>query len=365
MRLRDEGMVATERYRVGVLGATGIVGQRLVQRLARHPWFEVAALAASDRSAGKPYGEVVRWSLSADPPPEIVARTVRSCRVEELLDCDLVVSGLGATIAREIESECVRSGLVVVSNSSAHRQAPDVPLLVPEVNADHLSLLPGQRRRTGGGYIVTNPNCSVTGLVLAIAPLHRAFRVRRLVVVTLQAVSGAGLEGPRSLEMLDNVLPFIAGEEEKIEAELGKILGVPEDGTIRPADIRVSAHCHRVSTLEGHLEAVSVELEHPATPEEAALVLRDFTGDVRDLGLPTSPEQPVLVRSEPDRPQPRLDREAGGGMSVVVGRLRRCPVLTLRLELLSHNTVRGAAGATLLNAELLVAKGLVPRRASR
>ena len=352
-------------YKVGILGATGMVGQRMVERLHHHPWFELTSLCASERSAGKRYGDAVRWTLSSDPPDEVCDRIVRECRPEDLDDCDLLLSGLDASVAWEVETECARVGLAVVSNSSAHRPSADVPLLVPEVNADHLVLLELQKRRTGGGFIVTNPNCSVTGLVLSLAPLHRRFGVRRVVVSTLQAVSGAGLEGPRALDLVDNVLPFIAGEEEKIQSEMAKILGRAGRGGVESASIAVSAHCHRVGTLDGHLEAVSVELERAASPAEAEDALRTFTGDVGGLGLPSAPARPIVVRTEPDRPQPRLDRDAGGGMSVVVGRLRPCPVLTLRMAVLSHNTVRGAAGGTVLNAELLVARQLVPRRASR
>lgn len=347
------------RYAIGILGATGLVGQRLVERLNGHPWFTITALAASDRSAGRPYGACVRWMLGEDPPASVAAHVVRPCRPQELQDCRVVISGLDARVAAEIEAEFAGAGFAVISNSSAHRMHADVPLLVPEVNAGHLRLLEGQRRRTGGGFIVTNPNCSVTGLTLAIAPLHRAFGVRRLVVSTMQALSGAGLEGPRGTEVLDNVLPYIPGEEEKIEAELCKILGEVGEGAIRPADVGVSAHCHRVGTLDGHLEAVSVELTRPAGPLEAAAVLRAFEGDTAGLGLPSSPERPVVVRDEPDRPQPRLDRDSGGGMSAVVGRLRPCPVLGLRFVVLSHNTIRGAAGGAILNAELLASRGLL------
>ncbi len=352
-------------YRVGILGATGMVGQRLVQRLACHPWFEIVALCASERSQDRPYGEAVRWRVSADPPPSIAVMRVLGTNLRALERCDLVVSGLDASIARELEMECAHAGLAVVSNSSAHRQGADVPLLVPEVNASHLSLLNAQRRRTGGGYVVTNPNCSVTGLVLALTPLQRAFGVRRVVVATLQAVSGAGLDGPRALDLIDNVIPYIAGEEEKIEQELSKLWGTADSARVVPADVAVSAHCHRVATLDGHLESVSVELGTPATPEEARVAIRDFAGDVAGMGLPSAPARPLLVRDEPDRPQPRADRDEGAGMSVVVGRIRTCPVLTLRLTLLSHNTVRGAAGATVLNAELLAARDLLPRRSAR
>jgi len=343
-----------ERWRVGILGATGLVGQRLVERLAGHPWFAIEVLAASDRSAGRPYAKAARWVLGDDPPAEVRGTVVRLCTPEDLSGCDLVLSGLEAGIAADLEPALARAGLPVISNSSAHRTDPEVPVLVPEVNAAHLALVESQRARLGGpGFIVTNPNCSTTGLALALAPLHRAFGIRRCVVATLQALSGAGLEGPRGLDTVDNVIPFILGEEEKMERELAKILGAP---------IAVSAHCHRIPTLDGHLEAVSVELERAVSPAEAAAALREFEGDVAGLGLPTAPVRPIVVRDEPDRPQPRLDRNAGGGMSVTVGRIRPCPVFTLRFVLLSHNAVRGAAGGTVLNAELLAARGLLARR---
>jgi aspartate-semialdehyde dehydrogenase len=351
-----------DRFRVGILGATGLVGQRLIERLADHPWLSLHALAASERSAGRPFREAARWSISPDPPLPYADWTVRRCDARDLAECDLLLSGLDTAAAREIEHALVAAGKAVVSNSSVHRMDPDVPLLVPEVNASHLDLLDAQVRRTGGGYVVTNPNCTVTGLAMALAPLERAFGVRRVVVSTMQAVSGAGLDGPRALEAIDNVVPFIPGEEEKVEAELPKILGRFDAGALRPAGLVVSAHCHRVPTIDGHLEAVSVELARPATPEEAVEAMRAFRGEAAGLSLPSAPEAPVVVRDEPDRPQPRLDRHTGGGMCAVVGRVRRCPVLTLRFEVLSHNTVRGAAGGTLLNAELLVARQRIPAR---
>jgi aspartate-semialdehyde dehydrogenase len=350
------------RYAVGILGATGLVGQRLLERLAAHPWFEPVVLGASDRSVGRPYAEAARWMLGGAPPRDAATRVVRPCEPAAFAECDLVLSGLDARVARDIEAEFVRAGHAVVSNSSAFRMDEDVPLLVPEVNAGHLSLLERQRARTGGGFVVTNPNCSVTGLAVALAPLHRAFGVRRAFVATMQALSGAGLEGPRGLEALDNVIPYIAGEEEKMERELGKILGGVEAGRALPAPLTLAAHCHRVPTLDGHLEAVSVELERRASPEQAAEAMRAFRGDTEGRGLPSAPDAPIVVRDEPDRPQTRLDRDTGGGMAVVVGRLRPCPVTTLRFVVLSHNTVRGAAGGTLLNAELLAACGLLRRR---
>ena len=351
-----------DRSKVGVLGATGLVGQRLVQRLASHPWFELVALGASERSAGRQYADAARWTLAEDPPEAAAGMRVVRCRPAELDACDLVFSALDARHAREIEPSFAEAGFAVVSNSSAFRMEEDVPLLVPEVNGDQLSLLEHQRSRTGGGYVVTNPNCSTAGLALAAAPLHRAFGIRRLVVTTLQAVSGAGVDGPSALELTDNVLPYIPGEEHKLECELSKILGSVDGGRLKPDGVVVSAHCHRVGVLDGHLEAVSMELERSVAPEEAAESLRGFRGESEARELPSSAARPIVVREEPDRPQPRLDRSTGDGMSVVVGRIRPCPVLGLKMELLSHNTVRGAAGGTLLNAELLAARGLVPRR---
>jgi len=351
-----------EQYKVGILGATGLVGQRLVERIVGHPWFNLAAVAASERSVGRPYAKACGWALSQDPPAAAAGMTVRSCRPEELEDCDLVLSALDAEVAREVEPRFAGAGFAVVSNSSAFRNRPEVPLLIPEVNGHHADLLAVAGGRGPAGYIVTNPNCSVTGLAMALAPLHLTFGVRRAVVATMQAVSGAGSEGPRAIELVDNIVPYVAGEEEKFEPELCKILGEPGEGRVTPATIRISAHCHRVPTLDGHLEAVSLELEREPGAGEALEALEGFRGRVADLALPSAPERPIQVRREADRPQPRLDRDAGGGMIVVVGRVRPCSALGLKLVLLSHNTVRGAAGGTLLNAELLAAKGLLPRR---
>ena len=350
------------RYKAGILGATGVVGQRLIERLVDHPWFEIAALSASERSAGRRYGDVTRWRLSGAPPRHVSSMLVRRPEPTEFDDCDLVFSALETRVALELEPLFAAAGLVVVSNSSAFRQADDVPLLVPEVNAAHLALIERQRRRTGAGFIVTNPNCSVTGLALAVAPLHREFGLRRIVVTTLQAISGAGADGPRALDLTDNVLPYIPGEEEKLESELSKILGVMGETRVERLELDVSAHCHRVPVLDGHLEAVSLELATPVEPALAAEILGNYAGDVAELDLPSSIASPIVVREEPDRPQPRLDRDAGGGMTVSVGRLRVCSVLGLKLEVLSHNAVRGAAGCAVLNAELLAARELLPRR---
>lgn len=350
------------RYKVGILGATGVVGQRLVERLVEHPWFEITGLSASDRSAGRRYADATTWRLGASPPAPVAALPLRRTEPSAFDDCDLVFSALDAPVAVEVEALFAAAGLVVSSNSSAFRQAADVPLLVPEINSAHLELIERQRGRTGAGYIVTNPNCSVTGLALAVAPLHRAFGLRRIVVSTLQAVSGAGADGPRAIDLTDNVVPYIPGEEEKLESELSKILGEARDGQVQRLRLDVSAHCHRVPVLDGHLEAVSLELESPVEPSRAADLLAGFAGDIAELDLPSSLSAPIVVREEPDRPQPRLDRGAGDGMAVTVGRIRACSVLGLKFEVLSHNAVRGAAGCAVLNAELLAARELLPRR---
>ncbi len=347
-----------QRYRVGIAGATGLVGQRLIAALGAHPWFEITALGASERSSGAAYRAAARWLLPAPIPEPAASMNVGGCASGDFRTCDLVLSALDAPVAREVEPALADAGVPVISNSSAYRMDPRVPLIIPEVNGRHADVV----GRRPGGFIVTNPNCSVIGLALALAPLHAAFGVERVIVSTMQSASGAGLSGPRAIELMDNVVPFIAGEEDKIEAELGKLLGGVEGDLFAPATFAVSAHCNRVPTLDGHLEAVSVGLASRASAADAIEAMTAFRGDIRDLTLPTAPERPIVVRSEPDRPQTRLDRETGSGMSVVVGRVRPCPVLTLRLVVLSHNMIRGAAGAALLNAELLAARGLLRRR---
>jgi aspartate-semialdehyde dehydrogenase len=342
----------TERMPVAILGATGAVGQRFVSLLDGHPWFRVAALAASERSAGRRYSEAVRWFLPEAMPEWARDMVVEPCRPG--MDARLAFSGLDASVAGPIEEDFAGAGCAVVSNSRNHRMDPEVPLLIPEVNADHLELVETQKRkRQGGGFIVTNPNCSTVGLALSVAPLHRAFGVQRLVVATLQAISGAGYPGVASLDILDNIIPFIGGEEDKMESETLKILGSPG----RPASFGISAHCHRVQVSDGHTLSVSVETSKRATPEEATQVLSEFRSPLASLGLPSLPEKPIEVREEDDRPQPKLDRMAGRGMTVSVGRVRSCPVLGLKYVALVHNTIRGAAGAAILNAEILKAKG--------
>lgn len=352
-----------EPLNVGVLGATGLVGQHLVSRLAHHPWFRVAALAASERSQGRAYGDAVLWRLPSAIPRGPAALPVVRPLAEDLVGCDLLLSAFDAAVAEEVEPLLAAAGFAVISNSSTWRMAPDVPLIVPEVNLGQIDLAQRQSWAARAGLLVKNPNCAVAGLALVLAPLIKTFGVRRVVVTTLQALSGAGLHGPRGHEILDNVVPFIAGEEEKLETELNKIFGRPKaSGAWSPAGLVVSAHCHRVPTLDGHLAAVSIELEAAADPAEVRQALIDFDGGLGGLALPSAPAPPIVVRDEPDRPQPRLDRDAGAGMAAVVGRIRSCPVLGVKLELLSHNLVRGAAGGTLLIAEALVAMGRLTRR---
>ncbi len=347
----------TKRVKVGILGATGTVGQRFVQLLEAHPWFEVTALAASDASAGKPYSKAVRWKISSDVPQYARGMIVQECKPP--LACDVVFSGLPAEVAGPIEEDFARAGYVVSSNARNHRFDPDVPLLVPEANPDHLDILPMQRARHGygKGCLVTNPNCSTIHLVLALKPLYDAFGISKLMVTTMQALSGAGYPGVPSLDILDNVVPYISGEEEKVESEPLKILGAYANGSYSPATFAISAHCNRVATSDGHLECVSVALSKQASLDDVRRALASFTSVPQTLGLPSAPAHPILVRDEADRPQPRLDRDCEKGMATVVGRLRPCNVLDYRFVLLGHNTIRGAAGAALLNAELMLARG--------
>jgi aspartate-semialdehyde dehydrogenase len=344
---------------VGILGATGAVGQRFVQLLEHHPWFEVAEVAASDRSAGKKYEEACTWRLPGEPSPAVRAMTVSTC--ESPFRSPVLFSGLDSSVAGEVESALSAKGHAVISNSRNHRMDPDVPLLIPEVNPDHLDAVAVQRKRTGGGYIVTNPNCSVAGLAMALAPLHTAFGVTGVTVVTLQAISGAGYPGVPSLDITDNVVPYIGGgEEEKIEAEPRRILGRWAEGAFHPADFPLSVSVHRVPVVDGHTMAIFVKLRQKASPVEAARALAEFRGEPQHRELPTAPRQPIHVLAGADRPQPRLDRDREHGMAVSVGRVRTDTVYDLKLEALVHNTIRGAAGAAILNAELLQARNLLP-----
>lgn len=349
------------KIKVGILGATGTVGQRFVQLLQDHPWFEITALAASTASAGRPYGEVCRWKVSAEIPPTVRDMTVEECAPG--LDCDLVFSALPGEVAGPIEESLAAAGYFVSSNAKNHRLDSDVPLLIPEVNPDHIQIIEHQRRQRGWerGFIVTSPNCSVTPLALALKPLQDSFGLSTVMVTTMQAISGAGYPGLPSWDILGNVIPYIGGEEEKVEAEPLKLLGRLEGHGFQPAPIAISAQCNRVNTVEGHLEAVSVRLGRKATtnPTVDAVVeaLRSFTALPQELELPSAPRRPIVVRAEIDRPQPRYDCDEQEGMATVVGRVRECPVLDYKFVVLGHNTVRGAAGGSILNAELLVAKG--------
>jgi aspartate-semialdehyde dehydrogenase len=358
-----------ERRNVGILGATGAVGQRFIQLLADHPWFNITWLAASDRSAGKTYAEACAWRLDT-PLPKRVAEMVLQPNTPEGSATDLpriIFSSVDAPIARELEPKFAAAGCAVISNSSAFRMGADVPLVVPEVNEAHLDVIEAQAtRNTSGGYLVTNPNCCAIGLVLPLAPLHQRFGIEKLFVSTMQAVSGAGYPGVASLDILGNVIPYIKNEEEKLQEEVAKLLGgLRVEGEnargFQLADLTVSAMCNRVPVLEGHTECVSVKLRKPATREEILDAWQDFqplSGEGHEgLHLPSAPLHPVVYVEGDARPQPKLDLDRGNGMTTTVGRLRPCSIFDWKFTLLSHNTVRGAAGAAILNAEILAVLG--------
>lgn len=347
----------SEKIPVGILGATGAVGQKFVKLLENHPWFDLVEVAASDRSAGKKYKDAAIWRQYTAIPEAVAERTLSPC--EPNLDCRLVFSGLDSSVAGEVEERFARAGYAVVSNSKNHRLDEDVPLLLPEINPDHLDLLKVQReKRRWSGAIVTNANCSAIGLVMALAPIHHEFGLKRSIVTTMQALSGAGYPGNPAIDMLGNIIPYISDDEEsKIETETRKMLGSMAGDHIEYADVRISAHTNRVAVEDGHLECVSVETERKPSLAQVAEVLSSFKSLPQELRLPTAPERPIIVLNDADRPQSRLDRDAGGGMSAVVGRIRECPVFDVRFVVLSHNTIRGAAGAAILNAELMKAQG--------
>ena len=343
---------------VGILGATGMVGQRFVQLLADHPWFKVTSVAASETSAGQTYAEACHWLLSTPMPHAVRDLVVHP--VNGVLNCQLVFSALPSHVAGPIEEDLARAGLVVCTNASTHRLDPDVPLLIPEVDAGHTALIETQRRRRGGdGFIVASANCSATQLALALKPLHDAFGLHLVSVVTMQALSGAGYPGVSALDILDNVLPFIAGEEDKLESEPRKLLGKLEDGEITPAPFAISAQCNRVPVRDGHTECVSLQLERQAGVDEVISVLEGFSGPPEVTSLPSSPSRPLLVSCQDDRPQPLRNRNSERGMCVTVGRVRPCPILDFKFVVLGHNTLRGAAGGSIHNAELLVAQGWI------
>jgi len=344
-----------KKYRVGILGATGTVGQRFVQLLQGHPQFEITALAASDRSAGKPYSEACAWKLAGSIPEYV--RSIEVQAIEPPLDCDIIFSSLPSSAAREAELAFARAGFPVISNSSSYRMDEDVPLLIAEINHEHLGLIETQRQRRGfgKGFIVTNPNCAVTAFAPPLAALHRKFGVKAAAVTTMQAISGAGYPGVSSMDISDNVLPYIAGEEPKVETEAQKILGTFSDGAITHADFAVSAQCFRVNVIDGHTAAVRINLRKPSTLEDVIDAMRTFPV----LDLYSSPPSFMEVCEEPSRPQPRLDRDNGNGMTITVGRIFPDNIFDYRFVALSHNTVRGAAGSAILNAELLINKGII------
>jgi aspartate-semialdehyde dehydrogenase len=343
--------------KAAVLGATGNVGQIFVQLLDGHPWFKTSVVAASERSKGRTYGEASRWRQSIPIPEAAAQMEVVDITPKAVNDVDIVFSALPSHVARKVEEDFASAGYVVVSNASAHRMDPDVPMLNPEINCSHVSLIEEQRRkRKWDGAIVTNPNCSTTVLSLALKPIYDNFGINSVIVSTMQAISGAGYPGVASMDIIDNVIPYIGGEEEKMETEMQKILGSASE----PADFKVSASCHRVPTIDGHMEAVFVDTKKEAEPNAVADAMENFVGEPQKLNLPSAPEKPVIVMKENDRPQTRLDRMEGKGMSTVVGRIRKDPVLNgVKFLALGHNTIRGAAGCGVLNAEYLKVKKFI------
>ena len=346
---------------VAVLGATGSVGQRFISLLDNHPWFKVVALAASDRSVGQKYSRAARWVLDVPMPEYARDMEVVPARTD-CVDAKIVFSALHTEVANQLEPEFAKAGAAVCSNASSYRRGEDVPLLLPEINADHIQLVEHQRQNKGwSGCIVTNPNCTSTGLTIALKALDNAFGVQKVFAVSLQALSGAGYPGVPSLDIMDNIIPNVAngGEEEKVEWEPRKMLGKLSEDKIELADIKFSVHTNRVAVTDGHTVCASLELSKQASPEEAEVVLREYRAPASASDLPSSPRPVIEVRAEADRPQPRLDRLTGKGMTTVVGRVRRDPILDLKFVVLSHNTIRGAAGASIYNAELLLKEGLL------
>lgn len=348
-----------KKYKVGILGATGAVGQKFVEILDSHPWFDVTALAASERSAGKVYKHAANWIGSRPIPPAVADMEVVDTVPD--LDCDFVFSGLDAGVAEELESSFAHAGYPVISNARVFRMHDDVPLLIPEINPDHTALI--ERQDWGsGGYIVTNPNCSTVGLSCALRPLVDAFEVDQVQVVTMQALSGAGYPGVASLDVLANVVPYIGGEEEKMATEPRKILGRLGNGAVEPASMRVSAQCNRVPVLDGHLECISVKFGGHVEAEDVRRAFLGFRSPIDSYELPSSPEHLFQVFDDPRFPQPRRHAEHGRGMMVSIGRIRSCEVLDVKFVALVHNTIRGAAGGAVLNAELLIKQGYLTHR---
>jgi aspartate-semialdehyde dehydrogenase len=340
---------------IGILGATGMVGQRFIQLLENHPWFQITWLAASDRSSGKTYEDAAKWRLDTACPDRIAKMTISPA--DPAGAPKIIFAALDTDIARDLEPKFAAAGCAVVSNSSAFRMHPNVPLVIPEVNADHLHLIEDQTwRKESGGYIVTNPNCSAIGLVMALKPIEERFGIEQIFVTTMQAVSGAGYPGVPSMDILGNVVPYIKNEEEKMQEETLKLLGHLQGDAIIPLPARMSAHCNRVAVEDGHTESVSIKLSRPATREQMLAAWAEFQ-PLAGQDLPTAPAQPVEWVAAEDRPQPRLDKNRGKGMAATVGRLRPCGLLDWKFTVLSHNTIRGAAGAAIVNAELLLSLG--------
>jgi aspartate-semialdehyde dehydrogenase len=351
-----------DKLKVGILAGTGMVGQKYVSLLEDHPWFEVTFVSASERSAGKKYKDAVagRWHMLGDIPESVKGIMVENATdVEKAKGCDFVFSALGSGPAKELEHKYAEAGIPVVSNASAHRHTPDVPMLIPEINPEHADIIPIQKKNRGWeGFIAVKPNCSLQCYMTPLFALHKDFGVKRAIITTLQAVSGAGYPGVASWDIVDNFVPYIGGEEKKSEVEPLRILGKIEGDKIVDAESpKVSAHCNRIAVTDGHTACVSVEFENNPSKEDILKAWKDFRGEPQKLKLPFAPEQPIIYREEDDRPQPRLDRDSDKGMAVTCGRLRECNVFDWRFVGLSHNTVRGAAGGGILNAELLKAKG--------
>lgn len=346
-----------KKIEVGILGATGMVGQHFIKFLQGHPWFDLTWLGASDRSAGKPYAEATSWRLDGGMPD-----SVRNLVVSESKPTagapPIMFSAMDASVATEIERAFAEAGHFVVSNSKNHRMEPDVPLLVPEINADHLGILDRQAERGWKGRIVTNPNCSTVALTMGLAPF-KPFGIRKVIATTMQAVSGAGYPGVPSIDILCNVVPYIGGEEEKMQIETQKILGAFAGNALVPLDANVSAHCNRVPSVDGHLVTVSVELATKVSEAELRAAIESWSGEPQKHGLPSAPARPLQYMPEQDRPQPRRDAERDRGMAAFMGRLRACPVLDWKFIVLAHNTIRGAAGVAVLNAETMVARGII------
>jgi len=347
------------RRRVAILGATGAVGQTFIRLLVGHPWFEIVALAASERSAGKPYREAARWVSAGDMPPFVADMIVQPCDPDRV-EADIVFSALDSSAAGDAEPAFARAGRMVLTNAKNYRMEPDVPLVIAEVNPDHLGVIEPQRKNRGWpGAIVANGNCSAIVTTLPVAPIHQAFGIERMIVTTMQAVSGAGYPGVPSLDIVGNVIPYIADEEPKIEAEVRKFLCALNSSSIRSAEFPVSAHANRVPVEHGHTVCISLGLKRRAPPDEVSSAIAEWRGADDARNLPSAPERPVVLTDQPDRPQPRRQVDAGGGMTVIVGRVRPDPVFDVKLVAMGHNMIRGAAGASVLNAELMVRCGLL------